>query len=157
MEIDFGAIPDGGGNFLQPGRHFCQITKCEYDQDEKAGDWGYMLTLTCVAGPEHGKTIRDWLYPSKGGDMTHARASRLKILVRECGLLPAGNEKLTLTPELLTGKQVWVNVVMGEKRLATKGKNAGKEVQYPQIDFAGYEAGAAPPDFRPLPQENVPI
>lgn len=156
MEIDFGAIPDGAGNFLQPGRYFCQITDCDFTQSPH-DDWGYLVTLTCVAGQHHGKTIQDRVYPSWKQDMKHAIASRLKILVKECGLLPDGDAKLTLLPAMLVGKQLWVSVVMGEKHIAKKGKNAGKEVQYPQLDFAGYEAGAAPPDFRPLPQENVPI
>ncbi len=159
MEIDFGAIPDQqGGNFLQPGRHYCEITKCEYHQGPHE-DWGYKLTFTCTAGEHHGKTIQNNVFPSWKKDMTHAFASRLKKLVSMLGLLPEGDQKFELKPEMLIGKRLWVTVIMGEPYIAKKGKNAGKQVgPYPEVEmWEGFEVGDAPPDFAPLPVEDVPL
>ncbi len=158
MEIDFGAIPDeAGGAYLQPGRYYCEITKCDYHQGPH-DDWGYKLTLTCCAGDDHGKSINTNVFPSWKKDMKHAFASRLKKLVSLLGLLPEGNAKLTLEPPMLIGKRLWVTVVMGDPYIAKKGKKAGQEVQYPEVDmWEGFAVGDAPPDFAPLPVEDVPL
>lgn len=142
MDINFGAIPNE--SFLRDGKYFCRITHADYEQG-KYEDWGYRLTLTCVAGEHAGKEIKDRVFASWKGDPTHKMCSRLKIAVQALGLLPDPGAQVTLTPQDLMGREVWVTVKQGDPWVGRDGK----ERQSYQVDFAGYDDGPRPADYIP--------
>ena len=111
---------------LPKGKYHCRIADVEELKPTKNGDPMWRIRLLVVGGKHDGRAIYDNLVFSE------AALPRLKHVCSSLGLDVSG--KAEVTPDLLEGREVVVNVTL------RRYEDAGGQVRRANcVPFAGYE------------------